>query len=103
MKDIIKNCTLFTVNGSNAAANKITPGLSVLCGNKTNHSYLTAVILAIILFLCVSCDRNIASGCGTWPMVSSKNDKTHNGMYRSDARPVYYKNNRQYTYYKKYN
>ncbi len=103
MEKLLKYCTLFTSNETDAAAiNKTAKkSFSHKGSNKLSRSALFFSVVALLLS--AACDRNVGSGCGTWPMVSSKNDRSRNSMYKSDVRPANYKNNKQYTYYKKYN
>ncbi len=103
MKNLLKYCTTFSVNKNDATAIKPIQRNPANCKSSSMHSLSAVFFTVLILLLSASCDRNVASGCGTWPMVSSKNDRVHNSMYKNDVRPANYKNNRQYTYYKKYN
>lgn len=61
---------------------------------RLNFSILS---LLIILFLATSCGRNVGSGCGTWPGLSSNSKSNYHGNY---GKPSY--SNKQYSYYRRY-
>lgn len=103
MKNQVKYCTPFPEKENDTATNKTREIKTGTQRINIKQSFIMFFYLITILLLSASCDRNVASGCGTWPMVSSKNDRSRNSMYKSDVRPANYKNNKQYTYYKKYN
>ncbi len=72
--------------------------------NKTSSSiakYIQAMLLCMIIVSFCSCQRNMACGCGTWPMATCDCHKINKSMYKSSAPSL--KRDKQYAYYKRYN
>ena len=63
--------------------------------------YIQAMLLCLIMISFCSCQRNMASGCGTWPMANGGGHKINKSMYKSSAPSL--KRDKQYAYYKRYN
>lgn len=63
--------------------------------------YIQVLLVSLIMVTFCSCQRNTASGCGTWPMANGGGHKINKNMYKSSAPSV--KRDKQYAYYKHYN
>lgn len=92
MKNITKNEVLIN-QALNASERNTNASSFVMNFGK----YLKVLIVSFALLSLFSCERNIASGCGTWP-TANKNYKS--GKHVSSVKYNDHRNNRQYAYYR---
>ncbi len=93
--------TSTTSKTSNQVLDSLAKNSETKTTNLSISKFIPAILISLIMVSFCSCQRNMASGCGTWPMANGGGHKINKNMYKSSAPSV--KRDKQYAYYKHYN
>lgn len=97
MKTLSSNITSFS-NTLNSAVKIEETKMPKIKKNK--RMFLTLISLLLIIVTTCSCNRNVSSGCGAWPMANKNTVKNFKGESKTTNT---YKNNKQFESYKGFN
>ncbi|MEN9448141.1 MAG: hypothetical protein RJA25_1431 [Bacteroidota bacterium] len=64
-------------------------------------AFFKTTLVVIVMMSFYSCDRNVSSGCGSWPMANSNNHNAYKGSGKITPKAnSKHLNTREYAYYK---